>query len=153
VKGLKQSLRERGMIEIKVCDFIDTLVPIASELGVELVLELVKHFGGCRLYIPQRWNRALDINVVGDDMAQRLCQLFGPERIDIPIMAYKPCALQRFAVLLREDGYDNNQIAVQLGMSYRTVMRYIHHAPLTKDKKIAFDDKQMDIENYIARTK
>lgn len=142
------------MIQPRVSDFIESLQPIASEVSVEAARDLAAHFGGTRLYVPQNWRADLDINVIGETMAQQLCKLFGPERIEIPLMPFTPEALKRFTDELRVLGRSNGEIARLLGVSYRTVTRMSSGAaPLTRKRRRAFDDRQIDLEELIARSR
>lgn len=139
------------MIETRVSDLTEGIQPIAEQMGVEMTLKLVKHFGGSRLYIPQRWNASLDLNVLGEDVAQTLCSLFGPERIDLPLMPYTATALKRYADALRGAGQTNGEIARTLGISWRTVARLSTTAPLTTKRRRALDARQLDIEDFLPK--
>ncbi|MCA0425646.1 MAG: hypothetical protein LCH61_20450 [Proteobacteria bacterium] len=140
------------MIQPRVSDFIESLQPVASEVGVETARELVKYFGGTRLFIPQHWTADLNINVIGETVAKQLCRLFGPERIAIPMTPFKLEAQKRFTDELRESGCSNSEIARALGVSYRTVTRMSSGtALLTRKRHRLLDDRQIDLEELLAK--
>ncbi len=141
------------MIEPRVGDFLDSLQPIASEMSPAVVLDLVKHFAGRRLYVPGRWREDLDINILGDDCARRLCELFGPERIDIARCPYTRRALQRFAKELAEQGMRSGEIAHSLGVSYRTIERIATSTILTKARRRPVDERQIDLVDWLTAAK
>ncbi|QCI65648.1 hypothetical protein [Phreatobacter stygius] len=133
----------------EVEDFTEALQPIAAEVGVDAARALVTHFGGTRLYVPKIWRDSLDLNVIGVDAAKDLCRLFGPEKIDIPKVAYSAASLQRLTLRLRGKGLSNAEIARAVGLSWRTVTRYTHRAPLPAKRQRATDPRQIDIEDLI----
>lgn len=137
-------------IDPQIDDLLDGLQPLAAELGVAATLEIVRHFGGTQLYVPQRWTPQSDLNALGDETAQRLCALFGPERIDVPLMPFNLPALSRYVERLRADGLNNARVARSLGLSWRTVTRLAGGAPRpAKRKGRARDPRQIDIEEMI----
>lgn len=137
----------------QVDDFIESLQPIASEIGVGTAIALTTHFGGSRLYVPLKWRETLDLNVLGVEEAQKLCQMFGPERIDIPKMPWTVAALRRFVAQMRSEGGSNGEIARQIGVSWRTVTR-LAGAPsnLTNRRGRATDEQQGDLVDWLSRS-
>ena len=140
-------------ISAEVGDFVDSLQPIASEIGVETAVQMAQHFGGSRLYVPATWRETLDLNVVGVDEAQKLCSLFGPERIDIPKMPWTVPALKRFVERMRSAGLSNGEIARSLGVSWRTVTRLATGVVLTNGRRRATDERQGDLVDWLSRTR
>lgn len=139
------------MIEPRVEDFIDSLQPLAAELGVPATLEIVRRFGGARLYVPRRWREELELNAIGIEAARALCARFGPERIDIPRTPFTAQALVRTLQAMRADGATNGQIAVALGMSWRTVTRLAAgraDGPAGRRRRV--DERQTDLVDYLA---
>lgn len=137
-------------IEPRVEDFLDSLQPIASEMSPDVVMDLVKHFAGRRLYVPGRWREDLDLNVLGIDRARRLCELFGPERIDIARSPFTRRAIQRFAQELAEKGLRSGEIAHTLGLSYRTIERISGATILTKARRRSVDERQIDLVDWLS---
>jgi len=139
-------------IEPRVGDFLDSLQPIASELGPALVVDLVKHFAGSRLYVPARWRDDLKLNAVGEERARRLCEMFGPERIDIPRIPWTPAAIRRFARELADRKLTASEIAREIGISYRTIERALSGTPvLTGRRRRPTDERQIDLVDWLAR--
>jgi hypothetical protein len=114
----------------RVDDFVDSLQPLASELGVDAVIALVQHFGGTRLYIPQTPRDDSPLMVLGSEVAALLCKLFGPERLDIPKTAFRREALVAWVTALRRQGETNNAIARQLDVGYRFVQEAVAGLPV-----------------------
>lgn len=140
-------------LDPQVGDFLDGLQPIAAELGAPATLEIVRFYGGARLYVPRRWTQSLDLNeALGNEAAATLCARFGPERIDIPIQPFTVKALARFVDRLREEeGLTNGQIARTLGVSWRTVTRLTggerSHAPRLRRRA---DARQVDLVDWLS---
>lgn len=141
------------MIEPRVDDFLDSLQPIASEMSPAIVMDLVAHFAGRRLYVPKQWRADLDLNVLGEENARRLCELFGPERIDIARSPFTRRALQRFAKDLSGEGLRTGEIAHRLGVSYRTIERFATGPILTKSRRRRVDERQIDIVDWLSAAK
>jgi hypothetical protein len=142
------------MIQPRVSDFIESLQPIASEVSVEAARDLATHFGGTRLYVPRTWRPELDVNAIGEVAAQKLCIMFGPERIDIPRMPFTAEALKKFVDEMRAQGQSNGAIARELGLSWRTVTRLsTTTSPLTGKRRRVLDDRQIDIEELISNSR
>ncbi len=140
------------MIRPRVSDFIESLQPIASEVSVEAARDLATHFGGTRLYVPRTWRPELDVNAIGEAAAQKLCNMFGPERIDIPRMPYTAEALKKFVDGMRAQGQSNGAIARALGLSWRSVTRLSTTTSLLTGKRRRVpDDRQITIFEMIER--
>lgn len=140
------------MIVLAVEDFVADLQPIASEIGVQAARDLVSQFGGTRLYVPKHWRPELAFNaVIGESLGQQLCQLFGPERIEMPIVAFTKAGAVRIAQALHTEGRLHNEIARELGMSRRNVTRLLSGAPapLTRGRKRVRDERQVDLEELL----
>jgi hypothetical protein len=113
-------------------DFLPELCGIASELGVEAALEIVHHFGGVQLYVPQKLREGSPTLVLGVGNALKLCRLFGPARIDIPLQPFDKAALRRLVVLRFHAGASNSEIARSLNASWRVVTRILGEAGLAR---------------------
>jgi hypothetical protein len=137
--------------EPRVEDFVEGLQPLAAELGAQATVEIVRIFGGARLYVPQRWRPDLDLNLIGVEAAQALCATFGPERIDIPRHPYTAQAMRRRLDSLRATGMTNGAAARALGVSWRTVTRLAapgREAP-RKGRRRFVDERQIDLVDYL----
>ncbi|QLP96174.1 MAG: hypothetical protein HZY79_00505 [Rhodoblastus sp.] len=138
-------------LDPEVGDFLDSLQPLAAEIGVATTLEIVRLFGGARLYVPRRWTPDLEFNALGEAVAGRLCAMFGPERIDIPRMPFTVAALRRYAERLRaQEGLTNGQIARALGLSWRSVTRLGGTASFAAGRRRRrIDERQIDLEELL----
>lgn len=142
------------MIEPRIGDFLDELQPIAAEISVDAAWALSRHFRKTRVYIPKRWHEGLDLNVIGADAARALCELFGPERIDVPEIPFTPAALRRFVVDARKSGVPNGKIGLALGISHRTVTRLAAGARvLTSRRGRVNDSRQIDLVDWLGDRK
>lgn len=138
------------MIEPKTKDLLDGLQPLASELGVDVVLQLVKHFGGVRLYVPVTWRDDLAFNaILGEEMARRLCTLFGPEQIDIPFAPWTSAAIVRFVAELDRQGRSVSEIALTLGVSYKRVQRARSGRPTPPERRRGPDPRQINLIDWL----
>ena len=129
----------------RVNDFADGLQPLASELGVEAVVALVRHFGGTRLYVPQTLRDDSPLMVLGEEQALALCRMFGPERLDIPRSPYRREALVRWVKELRSAGETNNAIARKLDVGYRFVQEALQGLPQKPPRGRVTDPRQMSL--------
>ena len=135
---------------VEAGDFVESMQGIAAEIGPEAARDLALHFGGTRLFIPKNWHVELSINLIGDEKAKRLCALFGPERLDIPMMPYRVDALKRFVALMRDQDMNANEIARSLHMSYRSVQAYASgKRALTGRRVKALDVRQADLIDWL----
>jgi hypothetical protein len=129
----------------RVPDFVDSLQPLASELGVDAVVALVRHFGGTRLYVPQTLRDDSPLMVLGEATALALCRMFGPERLDIPRTPYRREALVRWVTELRAAGETNNGIARKLEVGYRFVQEALQGLPQKPVRVRAVDARQISL--------
>lgn len=135
-------------------DFCETLAPIAAEIGTGVALALSRQFGGMRLYIPQVWRADLDLNVLGTEPAQKLCRMFGPERVEIPIVPFTADAIGRFSASLAAQGLTSSEIARTLGVSWKRIQRARSRAgqPMPQEARAkAKDTRQIDILDWLNR--
>jgi hypothetical protein len=139
------------VIEPVTDDFIDGLQPIASELGVAFVRELVRHFGGTRVYVPRAWREGLPLNVLGDEQVRKLCTMFGPERIDIPLVPWTGAAIVRFASQLEAAGHNVGEIAREIGVSHRRIQRWRKSGGVIAGprRRRAHDERQIDLVDWL----
>lgn len=138
------------MIEPTEDDFTEGLQPIAAVLGVETVRDIVRHFGGTRLYIPRNWREGLPLDVLGEERARRLCERFGPERIEIPLVPWTHSAILRFVTAMDRAGRTSGEIARELGVSYKRVQRSRTATGLTGPRRRRLvDDRQIDMVDWL----
>ncbi len=114
----------------------ETLQAIADEIGIEKTLELCVYFGGIRLYIPKVLLDSHPIMVLGRKAAFKLCRMFGPARVEIPICGLSDKALKRLVTARIKAGESNSKVALALGLSWRTVTRFID--PSQKNRQTKF---------------
>lgn len=125
-------------------DFLDSLQPLAAELGPEAVIELVRHFGGTRLYVPRQFPGEGPLAVLGAN-AEALCGLFGGTRIDVPKEPFRRASYVRWVAALRKEGWTTNEVARALGVGYRFVQEIAAGAPVKARGVRARDPRQMDL--------
>jgi hypothetical protein len=125
-------------------DFLDSLQPLAAELGPQAVLALVRHFGGTRLYVPRVYAGEGALAVLGDE-AEALCGLFGGTRIEVPKEPFRREFYVRWVATLRGQGRTTNEVARALGVGYRFVQEIAAGAPVTPRAARARDPRQMDL--------
>jgi hypothetical protein len=118
---------------------------VAATCGARVVTQIVKLFGGRRLYIPARRIRANSpLAALGQDDAGKLVEMFGGTEIEVPIghasvraQASAQARVQIRAFLLEdhpeEERVSKHVIAQRFGVSPRTVQRI--RAELRKEKR------------------
>ncbi len=92
-------------------------------MGVEAFVDLLKHFGGKRMYVPKNpfSNHPMTL-AAGWTAAQALSSALGGEYVDLPTMAkYNRLEMRRKIILLRKQGLTIDAIAGKCGCGRRHV--------------------------------
>lgn len=95
---------------------------LAEALGLPLVLELVKHFGGCEIHVPVKLSADHKLQALGPANARALVAYCPGERLLVPVSLDKRF-LRRSVVALERRGLKRWQIARELNISQRHVRR------------------------------
>lgn len=88
---------------------------IAEASDTEAALKIALERGGSRLRIPQKAEGSILEKIVGIDAARKIVKDLADERIDIPL------AKKIVAAWLKSQGWSQEQIAIRLKISRRTV--------------------------------
>lgn len=89
-------------------------------LGIEATLDLMRHYGGSRVYVPA--NPSEDsplVKALGLDVARRLADIAGKTTIKVPL------AKAWRSRVLRAQGHSEAQVARMLGIDESTVARHV----------------------------
>lgn len=104
-----------------------SLAEIASVIGDEATLRLAEHFGGTRIYVPQKIGAHHPIAVaIGMDAAKLLSEHFFGVRFDLPLrqgQREKVCRLKKDQPRLT-----HAEIALKVGVNERSVYRWLAQA-------------------------
>lgn len=130
---------------VKPADLLGDLSYIAGECGLETACIVHQHFAGSRLWVPQKWREAHELNRIGEDRAVKLCGALGGSHLDIPRALFNPNGRWRTAHQLRLDGYTVGEMARILHASRAVVFADLARAAppgLVRRRKI--DDRQLN---------
>lgn len=107
---------------------------IAEVVGVDGAQKLADAFGGTEIRVSARASRL--INALTPDQLKAFCHHFHNEKIYIPKLdvAKRHVNKQR-AVALADQGKTRAQIALAIGMSERTIYKYLREAGANSDRK------------------
>lgn len=96
---------------------------VAEELGVELAADLVRHFGGTRVYVPKVLKPHHDIvKKLGQDKAAALVSAYGGSELDVPMHLYNEAVARRKQIFdLRRRGMSVSSIALDVRCTERQV--------------------------------
>lgn len=125
---------------------------VAEYCGIDAALELVRVFGGTRLWIPLKWTPDNIINRMGEAHARQMIEVFGNSSIDVPRRLLTADGLAHVIHELTSDSVEQRDIARLVGCSQRTVSR-LQHAPRTpgsfarRGRKA--DPRQIDIDDLL----
>lgn len=100
-----------------------TFDALASVIGVPGARAMCCVWGGRRYYVPRRPSAAL-IELLGELMAARLVCDFGGDYVELPVPNV-PAARRAEARELLAGGHSANEVAERLGISLRSVRRFI----------------------------
>ena len=137
---------------------LDVLAPaveeVASICDMKTALSLVTHFGGCRIWVPQKWREGHELNIIGEREAKLLIERMGGGELNIPRRPFDAQGLHIMIARLAEAGKTQREIALSLGIAMKTVRDHIRKKGLrsvTKSGKsqIALDLGQLDLEEYL----
>lgn len=128
-----------------------TLREVAEYCGMDAATELVRVFGGTRLWIPLRHTPEHPLNRIGEKHARRLIDVFGNSSLDVPRRLLTADGLATVIDQLTAD-HEQSEIARLVGCSQRTVSRLQSTPrPLGKGKhsRGKVDPRQIDIEDLL----
>ncbi len=118
----------------------------ATSLGTALVI--VHAYGGTRLYVPEHPKKGMALyDLIGADDALALAELFGGDRIDVPLFSYgRTAQLDRRIKEMALAGASRPDIARDLGITERTVYRHLSTRPMKAKRN---DPRQTDLEDWL----
>lgn len=111
----KQRVNDFSQLPLSVRD-------IAETLGLDVVIKLVDHFGGCELFIPSQLKPDHPLMALGEEAAQALVGYCPKDRIDVP-KSLNPRPTASTIEVLESRGLTRNQIARELNITQRHVRR------------------------------
>lgn len=95
---------------------------IAETLGLDVVIRLVDHFGGCEIYIPDQIKPDHPLMALGETAARALVEYCPRDRINVP-KSLNPKPTASTIEDLENRGLTRNQIARELNITQRHVRR------------------------------
>ena len=99
------------------------LLEIAEYCGEEVALALLEHFGGATVYVPEVLSDAHPLaQKLGVEMAQRLCDEFGHQKLDVPKADRAKQELRNIIIRKRiSNGENRNALACEFKLTSRTI--------------------------------
>jgi DNA-binding NarL/FixJ family response regulator len=130
-------------VSVALEDLAESLKPIAEHFGVEAAGIIVRHFGGTEIWVPKTWREGHPLNVLGADLARRLCEVFGGEHLPIPRNLMSVEARQREVLTLAATGeHSVAQIALEVGLTERQVYRVLARGNVRRRSRRPVDPRQ-----------
>lgn len=123
---------------------------IAAHCGIETAINAVKHFGGCRIYIPREWRKDHELNILGENIAKKLVAVLGGSEISVP---KRPWTSEGLRILVRQflaEGLPQFKIARRLDISMRVIRDITKGKNLISHKRALYlDSRQLDLEDFL----
>ncbi len=95
-------------------DLPESLTDMAAILGISGTLEIVKAYGGTRLFVPKQMGVQHHLaNLLGIEQARRLSSHFGGESLTIPRMAHAMRTRRNREIIRRYDAGDSTRVLAQ----------------------------------------
>ncbi|MEE8597823.1 MAG: Mor transcription activator family protein [bacterium] len=105
-------------------DLPSSLITLKDVIGLPVTMELVKYFGGTRLFIPKRVAEKHKLSIfLGYENAKCLSEFFGGELITVP-RAANFFRKQRNQSIIK--AYDNGTRVRELALEYKITERQIY---------------------------
>ncbi|MFA6966088.1 Mor transcription activator family protein [Bosea sp. (in: a-proteobacteria)] len=119
-------------VEIRTQDIAESIRTVAAQFGVEAAVAMIEAFGGTEIYIPETWREGHPLNVVGQELAQALCNLIGGATVAIPKELITSQARHQRAIELAGEGRKTAEIARALNLTERHVYKLLRSEPVGK---------------------
>lgn len=107
-------------------------IDLEDLIGQDAALALLTAFPGRSVYVTRKWNLDKLVPIIGPVAAEILRAEFGGCEIVLPTGAIKPPTLKDQIAPMIEQGLSHNEIAQQLGCSWRYVAMVKADMGLTK---------------------
>lgn len=127
---------------------------VADHCGMDVAQELVRVFGGCRIWVPLKWRPDHYLNRIGETHAQALVGTFGNTSLDIPRQLLTVAGRAQVIDRLTREGLTQMEIARMLGCSQRAISRHqrghlTNMPPTMKRRGRMADPRQIDLEDLL----
>lgn len=102
---------------------------IEAVIGFEATVALLRARGGTDVELPRRVSGSWLARLIGDEAAHAMVREFGHGRMSLPMggvrgRAARDAAIRAQAMEMIDAGHSNSQIALDCGLSLRTVEKY-----------------------------
>lgn len=119
----------------RLADIPTSLIDVAEQLGLQVVVDLIEHFGGLEVKFPVRPRADHPIiKALGEDAGHALCEFLGGQSIYVP--HNRAGSTKADVLALEARGLDRGEIARLLRISQRHVRRIANRQD---------DDRQADL--------
>lgn len=122
----------KHQLPTEIDDLPSSLIDVAETFGLGVALGLMQQFGGQELEFPRRFRATRSpcreiASVLGEDLAQQVCDFLAGVRVYVPNGKVRRLRPQIEA--LQSSGRDRREIARLLGVSQRHVRRLANRDP------------------------
>ena len=137
---------------LTVEDVAESLQHIAEKFGIDVARELVRHFGGTKVYVPKVLPEGHALYALGEDLAQQLCGEFGGAFMVVPKDAVSNPAKHRLAHAMDKSGTMKvAEIARALNLTERAVYKLLAGQPSTRRGRKPVDPRQITMMDWLDR--
>lgn len=127
-----------------------TLREVADLCGMDCACELVRVFGGVRLWVPMHLSAGHILNRLGESHAIALVRAFGHSSLDVPRQLLTAAGRALVIDRLTRDGLSQGEIAILVGLSQRSVSRAQNgHLAARPPRLRRVDPRQIDLEDWL----
>lgn len=131
-----------------------TLQNVADHCGMDAAQELVRVFGGCRIWVPLTLKPDNALHQLGERHALAIVSAFGYSALDVPRQMLTAAGRAHVIDRLTREGLSQGEIARLTGCSQRTVSRAQHGhlsgVPVMRSHKVRkVDPRQIDLEDLL----
>lgn len=93
-------------------------------LGFDCTIRLLRARGGQRVHVPVSTSRSLS-SIVGGENAQRMCERFGGQELDLPKYDKVAQRLRDEAIRAERDDHSLNQLAATYNLTRRHIQNIV----------------------------
>ena len=125
-----------------------SMQPIAELCGFEVAQELVRVWGGIRVYIPISGKNS-HMDGLSDIAKERLCKYFPGDYFEVPkTLLNDPGETRRLALQMAREGISVEEIAKNLEVTQRWIYKILQSNPEYR-RNNQLDERQIDLEDWL----
>lgn len=137
--------------DLSPVDLADGIKPLAEHFPIAEIRLVVRHFGGTEIYIPETLSEGHELRVLGAELAARLCDAFGGERLNVPKGLLTPHAKRAHAIEMANRGIRMPDIARAVNLTERQVYKLLAGELKPRGRRRQVDPRQVDMLDWLDR--